>query len=166
RLQSTWYGALLRTRSVVREEARARERARELLAYVGLDGKGESLAKNLPYGLQRRLEIARALATDPKLLLLDEPTAGMNPQETVDAMALIKRVRDDLGITILLIEHDMKVVMGISECITVLDYGVKIAEGSQEQVRVDRKVLVGYISRGDAARIRRPKQEVTPGTES
>ncbi len=155
RLKTGWLGALLRPPATVKEEAMARKRSSELLAYVGLEGKEQTFAKNLPYGLQRRLEIARALGTDPKLILLDEPTAGMNPQETVDAMALIKRLRDDLGITILLIEHDMKVVMGISERITVLDYGSKIAEGTPEEVRANPRVIEAYLGKGAATKVTR-----------
>ena len=147
RLHQTGIDALLRSRRFKQEEAEAHERARDLLAFVGLHEVDNEIAKNLPYGAQRRIEIARALAAEPKLILLDEPTAGMNPQETQDAMALFRRLRDDKGITVLLIEHDMRVVMGISERITVLDYGEKIAEGTPEQVRANVRVVEAYLGR-------------------
>jgi len=149
-LHSHWYGAILNTPGTRNEEEHAVEEARRLLKYMGLVGRGDLLARNLPYGDQRRLEIARALANQPRILLLDEPTAGMNPQESAETMRLIQRIRDDLGITILLIEHDMRVVMGISERVTVLDYGAKIAEGTTEEIQRNPQVIEAYLGRGAA----------------
>jgi len=151
RLSAGIVGSILGLPRVRREEATANERARELLVYCGLPRRHEHLAGSLPYGDQRRLEVARALATNPKLLLLDEPTAGMNPQETADFTLFVRRIRDDKNLTVLLIEHDMKVVMGVSERITVLEYGEKIAEGTPSEIQANERVVEAYLGKGAVA---------------
>ncbi len=153
-LRATWPEAIIHSLRMRREESEGLEEALRLLRFVGLQGLGDQLARNLPYGAQRRLEIARALANKPHLLLLDEPTAGMNPIETQEMMAFIQQLRDELGITILLIEHDMRVVMGISDQVTVLDYGVKIAEGTPKEIQGNTQVIEAYLGRGAVSGIK------------
>jgi branched-chain amino acid transport system ATP-binding protein len=149
RLKGTLVEAVLRTPRVKHEEDGARTRARELLEFSGLRRKDNEIGRNLSYGDQRRLEVARALATEPKLLLLDEPTAGMNPQETAEFTDFVARLRIDLDLSVLLIEHDMRVVMGVSDRVTVLDYGEKIAEGTPSEIQKNERVIEAYL--GSAA---------------
>lgn len=147
RQRAPWWSAPLQLPIFRREEREIRERSMELLAAVGLDGLAEEVATGLPYGAQRRLEIARALATGPELLLLDEPAAGMNPQESLELMDFIRDIRDRFKVTILMIEHDMKVVMGVSEWIRVLDYGQLIAEGTPGEIKKNPRVIEAYLGK-------------------
>jgi branched-chain amino acid transport system ATP-binding protein len=149
RLSARLLESIVRTPRVRREEKKAQARGRELLEYSGLRRKDDVVGRNLSYGDQRRLEVARALATEPRLLLLDEPTAGMNPQETAEFTAFVGRLRADRGLTVLLIEHDMRVVMGVSDRVTVLDYGEKIAEGTPGEIQKNERVIEAYL--GSAA---------------
>ena len=167
RMRAGLFGSIFRVPWVTKEERTVEEKARETLSYVGIpESQHEQLSVNLSYGDQRRLEIARALASDPKLLLLDEPTAGMNPQESAALTDFMHKLRDERGLTILLIEHDMGVVMGVSENITVLDHGQKIAEGTPEAVRANERVVEAYLGKQGEKEAEAGAARREPGEES